>query len=396
MRGTRDARSSRMHPIARLHELGQSVWLDYLDHGFIVSGELERMIREDGIAGATSNPTIFQKSIASSAAYDPLIRSTSGQSTTDARVFEDIEVQTVTLACDAFRRVYDDTNGADGFVSIEVSPGIASDTNASIDEAHRLWSRVDRPNVMVKIPGTKAGIPAIEACLSDGININVTLLFSVERYLEVVDAFLRALEHRATEGLPINRIASVASFFVSRVDTKVDQLIDRFIAGDGFDGERAMEQRGQAAIANARLAFDAYRRILSPSAPRWSNLAAQGARPQRVLWASTSTKDPTYPDLYYADALIGPGTIDTMTLETVRAFAAHGSPKVSLTAGMAAAREHMRTLAAIGVDIGRVTAELEEEGVRAFAASYDKALASIAQKKRALPAERLQTSTHAR
>jgi transaldolase len=375
-----------MHPIARLHELGQSVWLDYLDHGFIVSGELDRLIRDEGLAGATSNPTIFQKSIAASSDYDTLITSgaQSSASSSEARLFEDIEIQTVALACDSFRRVYDDTHGADGFVSIEVSPRIAADTAASIDEARRLWSRVNRPNLMVKIPGTKAGVPAIEACLAEGININVTLLFSVERYVEVAEAFLRALEQRAAKDEPIDRLASVASFFVSRVDTKVDKLIDRLVAGDGFDGERVLAERGQAAISNAKLAYEAYRHLFASSSARWSVLASRGARPQRVLWASTSTKDPTYPELYYADALIGPGTIDTMTLETFRAFVAHGSPKARLGQAVSAAREHMRTLAAVGVDFGKVTAELEDEGVRAFAASFDKALASIAQKKRAI------------
>ncbi len=364
-----------MSRVRRLRELGQSVWLDYVDRRLLASREMNRMIAEDGLAGMTSNPTIFQKAIAGSAAYDDTIRAAPpGES--DAHVFERIEIEDVARACDRFRPLYEETRGMDGFVSIEVSAELAQDTDATIAEVRRLYAAVARPNVMVKIPGTRAGVPAIERCLTEGIDINITLLFAVERYLEVARAYVRALESRAAQGLPLDTVTSVASFFVSRIDTKVDRAIDRVTAG--------RELRGRIAIANAKVAYEAYRELVAGD--RWQVLAAKGARPQRLLWASTSTKDPAYPDTYYADALVGPDSVDTMTPETFRAYRDHGSPEVRITQGFDRAREELASLAKLGIDFAAVTRELEDEGVRAFEESHRRALGTIADKRRAITA----------
>jgi transaldolase len=371
------ASSAEMGSIRRLRELRQSVWLDYLDRRLLASDEMARMLSEDGLAGMTSNPTIFQKAIAGSADYDQTIRS-APPAEPAARVYERIAVHDVAAACDRFRPVHEQTHGADGFVSIEVSPELASDTEATVDEVRRLWRAVDRPNVMVKIPGTREGVPAIERCLTEGININITLLFAVERYLEVAGAFLRALEARAAMGRSIDAIASVASFFVSRIDTKVDRALDAL--PDGAARRVGRSLRGRAAIANAKVAYEAYRELLAGE--RWRTLAARGARPQRLLWASTSTKDPVYPDVYYAEALIAPQTIDTMTLETLRAFRDHGDAEVRITSGLDRAREDLSTLSTLGIDFGAVTNELEEEGVRAFVESHQRAMSTIEDKRR--------------
>ncbi len=364
-----------MSRLRRLRELGQSVWLDYVDRRMLASQEMDRMLAEDGLAGMTSNPTIFQKAIGGSAAYDGTIRA-APPGDSDAHVFERIEVEDVARACDRFRPLYEETRGMDGFVSIEVAPELAHDTDATIAEVERLYGAVARPNVMVKIPGTRAGVPAIERCLAAGIDINITLLFAVERYLEVARAYLRALETRAAQGLPLDTVSSVASFFVSRIDTKVDRAIDRSGAG--------RELRGRIAIANAKVAYDAFLQIAASE--RWQALAAKGARPQRLLWASTSTKDPAYPDVYYADALVGPDSVDTMTPETFRAYRDHGSPEVRITEELDRARDDLASLARAGIDLAAVTRELEDEGVRSFEESHRRALATIADKRRAVGA----------
>jgi transaldolase len=373
-----------MHPIQRLRELGQSVWLDFLDHDLIISGKLEHLIAEHGLSGATSNPTIFERSIARSGSYDALIRSASPM-LSDAGIFEEIEIGDVRLACDLFRPVYEQTAGADGFVSIEVSPLVARHTLESIEHARRLWEGVARPNVMVKIPGTKEGLFAIEECLAEGININVTLLFSVERYREVAEAYLRALERRRARGEPIDRVASVASFFVSRIDTKVDAALSRLQEQGGPHGAKATEDRGLTAIRNAKVAYDEYERIFVGD--RWERLEAAGARRQRLLWASTSTKNPAYPDLYYAEALVGPGTIDTMTLETLESYLAHGNPEARLRLPSPEAHGNAVELGALGLDLEAMTDELEEEGLRSFTESFDRALGVIDERRTALGAQ---------
>jgi transaldolase len=362
-----------MHAIERLRTLGQSVWLDFIDRGMLTSGELAGMIEGHGLAGLTSNPTIFQKSLASSTAYDPFIRDLA-PSESDVTVFEQLQVRDVTLACDLFRPLYERTNGADGFVSIEVSPKLARDTRCSIEQARRLWNAVARPNLFVKIPGTVEGLPAIEQCLAEGININITLLFSVDRYSQVALAYFRALEARIARNLPIDRIASVASFFVSRVDTKVDKIIDA-LQGDA----RALPLRGKIAIANAKVANERCQTLYAGE--QFERLASKGARRQRVLWASTSTKDPSYPDTYYADALIGPHTVDTMTLETFRAYMDHGNPEERLTRDLPRAHHELAELETLGIRVATITDELENDGIRLFDESFDKAVASIAKKR---------------
>lgn len=359
-----------MDPIHALEALGQSVWLDDLDSELLATGELERLVARDGVHGVTSNPTIFAKAIDKSNAYDALIRSAAGAES-DANVLERIMVHDLALACDRLRPVYDATAGADGFASIEVAPTIADDTAKQIEQAKRLWDAVDRPNLMVKIPGTDAGIPAIRSCLANGLNINVTLLFSVARYREVVEAFLSALEARIAAGHGVDRIASVASFFVSRVDTKIDELLDHLPRGSGL--------RGEIAIANAKLAYEEYERVVA--SPRWLRLAAQGARPQRLLWASTSPKNPRYRDTYYVDALVGPDTIDTMTRETLAAYLDHGHPEVRINRGLQTAHRHLEKLAALKIDLDAATDALETEGVASFTKSYDATLRAIAKKR---------------
>ncbi|MBX3204493.1 MAG: transaldolase [Labilithrix sp.] len=369
-----------MNPIRRLEELEQSIWLDYIDRALLTSGELERDVGQ-GLRGLTSNPTIFQKAIAGSSDYDELIRS-APPSEKDQSVLERIMVRDLVLACDRLRPVYEASGGADGFASIEVPPGVAEDCAASVEQALRLWNLVHRPNLMVKIPGTRAALPAIESCLAHGININITLLFSVSRYREVLEAYLRALEARVARNDPVERIASVASFFVSRVDAKVDAVLDALDEPRRSEGR---DLRGEIAIANAKLAYEEYERIYASE--RWERLAARGAHPQRLLWASTSPKDPAYPDLYYVEALIGPETVDTVTPDLFRAYLDRGDPALRLTGERDRAHAQMAALARLGIDFCWLAEELEEEGILAFARSYDKALATIADKRRTIAPE---------
>jgi len=355
-----------------LLELGQSIWLDYLRRGMIRSGELAGLI-DTGLRGMTSNPTIFEQGIAEDDDYDEVLGRLATSGRTDAEIFETVAVEDVRSAADLFRRVYDQTNGGDGFVSIEVSPGLARDTRGSIAEAERLWRAVDRPNVMIKIPGTAEGWPAIEQCLDAGININITLLFSVEHYLKVAEAYLAALEARLARGEPIDRVASVASFFVSRVDTEVDARLGK------IDQPEAKELSGTIGIANARLAYAEFERIRASD--RWRRLAEKGAKVQRPLWASTGTKNPAYSDVLYLDALIGRDTINTVPPDTLRKFDDHGTVAPTLAGHEADARARMERLARLGVDFDDVTGVLEDEGIEKFEKSYAALLAAIRRKR---------------
>ena len=367
------------NPLTRLHDLGQSIWLDYIRRDMLLDGSQARLIREDGLAGQTSNPTIFQKAIAESDLYDQDIRSAGSRS--PGAVFESIAVTDIRTAADLFRPLYDRTGGGDGFVSIEVEPDLAWDTDGSIDAARRLWKAVDRPNVMVKIPGTAEGLPAIRECLAEGININITLLFSVERYHEVMDAWFEALERRAGRDEPIDRIASVASFFVSRVDTKVDQRIaERRARASDDDRARLESIEGKIGIDNARLAYAAHERRFGDE--RFAALAERGARPQRPLWASTSTKNPEYPDVYYAEALIGPGTVNTLPPETLEAYRDHGDPAVRIRDDLDGARRRVESLGDLGIDFPAVLEELEKEGVEKFADSFHALLETLEEKRK--------------
>jgi transaldolase len=361
------------NPLVRLGELGQSPWYDYITRDLVATGELRRLIRDDGLRGMTSNPTIFEKAIAGSAAYDADIRRLSEQGRSAGEIFEALAVADVRAACDEFAGLHQVTGGVDGQVSLEVSPTLAHDTHATIHEAERLWGAVDRPNAMIKIPGTEAGLPAITHCVAAGISVNVTLLFSVERYRAVIEAWLAGLERRLAEGRDLGPVSSVASFFVSRVDGKVDPLLDRA-------GHDAL--RGRIAIANACAAYRLFEGSLGT--PRWQRLAQAGARPQRPLWASTSTKDPRYPDTFYVEALVAPRTVNTLPPETFAAYRDHGNPVVRMQEGMAVAPERLKALAAAGIDLAAVTRELEDDGVAKFAASYTGVLGTIETKAGAL------------
>jgi transaldolase len=358
------------NPLVRLGELGQSPWYDYITRDLLTSGELGRLIGQDGLRGMTSNPTIFEKAVASSRLYDDDIRRLSEQGKSPGEIFESLAVADVQAACHHFAALHQSTEGGDGLVSLEVSPTLANDTAATIHEAERLWQAVDRPNAMIKIPGTEAGLPAITHCIAAGINVNVTLLFSIERYAAVIEAYLAGMEQRRSRGLSLRPVASVASFFVSRVDTKVDPLLERAHHGAPL--------RGKIAIANACAAYRLFQWSLGT--PRWEALSRAGARPQRPLWASTSTKDPHYPDVYYVEALIAPRTVNTLPPETFTAYRDHGNPAVRIQEGVAAAPEQLKALAAAGIDLATVTRELEEEGVAKFAASHRSLLAGISAK----------------
>ncbi|HVH68991.1 MAG TPA: bifunctional transaldolase/phosoglucose isomerase [Gemmatimonadales bacterium] len=363
-------------PMQELLDLGQSVWLDYLRRGMLQSGELQRLI-DDGLRGMTSNPTIFEHAIGGSSDYDEALARVAASPRSDRAVFELLAVDDVRAAADLFRPAYDASDGADGFVSLEVSPALARDTAGTVAEARRLWAAVDRPNVMIKVPGTREGWPAIERLLTEGVNVNITLLFSLEHYRAVAEAFLRALETRRAARQPIDRIASVASFFVSRVDTEVDRRLDA--AG----GNSASGLRGKVAIANAQLAYAWFRDQLVDR--RWRALAEAGAKPQRLLWASTGTKDPTYSDVLYVDSLIGPHTINTVPPQTLQLFEDHGTVRATLPGDVAAARRVFERLGPV-MDFNDVTRVLEQEGVEKFAHSFDTLLGVIATKRKALMA----------
>ena len=361
------------NPLLRLSQLGQSLWYDYITRDLVASGRLARLIAEDGLRGMTSNPTIFEKAIAGSRLYDEDIRRLSDQGRTAGEIFESLAVADVRAACDTFMPLYQQSAGADGFVSLEVSPTLANDTDGTMHEAERLWVAVARPNAMIKIPGTRAGLPAITHCIAAGINVNVTLLFAIERYAEVVEAFLAGMELRLNRGLSIQAIASVASFFVSRVDGKVDALLDR---------TPGHPLRGKIAIANASMAYGLFERTLAT--PRWDRLTQEGARPQRPLWASTSTKDPRLSDVYYVEALAAPQTVNTLPPQTFDAYRDHGDPAVRIQGSIAAAPAQLDALAEAGIDLKTVTRELEEDGVAKFGASYAAVLAGIDAKTGAL------------
>ena len=373
------------NPLQNLCELGQSVWLDYMRRDLYTTGDLARLIREDGLRGMTSNPTIFQKAIVETDLYDQQIRREVQEGKDPAAIFERLAIEDVQRAADELRSVYEATGGNDGFVSIEVRPHLAHDTEGSISEAHRLWKACDRPNVMIKIPSTTQGLQAIHRCLLDGININITLLFSVPRYREVMEMFLSALEKRVTAGKPVDHLQSVASFFVSRVDTKVDKKLERIAQGrkSVTQVELARNLRGKLAIDNARIAYQTFLEVFADT--RFRKLAARGVRRQRPLWASTSTKDPVYPALYYVEALVAPDSVDTMPPETLATYRNHGDPRVRIHEDLPGAYAAFRQLGELGIE-GEVFHQLEEEGIEKFTDSYNAILQSIRKKARAIVA----------
>lgn len=354
----------------------QSVWLDDISRTMLTTGALKRQIEQDGIRGVTSNPTIFEKAIAAGDAYDDQIAELIRAGKSSGEIFEAVEVQDIQQACDLFRPLYEQSGGNDGYVSIEVAPEFARDTEGTIGEARRLWKSVDRPNLMVKIPGTAEGIPAIRQCLTDGISVNVTLLFSVERYAEVAEAHIEALEARHQKGEPIDRLASVASFFVSRVDTLVDKKLDESSA------EGADRLKGKIAVANARLAYQKFQQLFESD--RFAPLRSAGANVQRPLWASTGTKNPAYSDVLYVDSLIGPDTVNTMPGKTIEAFVDHGRIARTVDQDVDAARQDINRLADMGVDLVQVTAQLEDEGIVSFAKSFDSLISGVEGKRSSL------------
>jgi transaldolase len=343
----------------------------------MTSGQLNRLIDEDGLRGMTSNPTIFQKAIGKGDDYADELKqlARSGGSVSD--IYEAVVVRDIGTAADIFRPRYDADNGSDGFVSLEVSPLLANDTQATIKEARELWQKLNRPNVMIKVPGTPAGVPAFEELIAAGLNINVTLIFAVEVYEKVAEAYIRALERRVQAGQPIDRIASVASFFVSRIDTAVDKQLEQKLeqASDPAKKQKFESLMGKAAIANAKLAYESFQKIFS--ADRWNKLKAKGAKVQRPLWASTSTKNPKYPDTLYVDELIGPDTVNTMPLKTLEDFRDHGAPKPTLQSGLQDAHKVFADLKGAGIDMSAVTQKLTEDGVALFAQSFNELIETI-------------------
>ena len=374
----------RSNPLLQLAALGQSVWLDFIRRSLLDSGELARLVAEDGVRGVTSNPAIFEKAIGAGEEYTAQILEVSpGVGGDPRRIFEALAVEDVRRAADVLAGVHAASAGADGFVSLEVAPDLADDAEATVAEARRLWAAVDRPNLMIKVPGTAAGVPAVRRLLAEGIHVNVTLLFSVRAYREVAEAHLAALEERAARGEAVDRVASVASFFVSRIDTLVDRwLEERAAAAAGETRDRLLALRGRVAVANAKRAYRHYRELVAGE--RFLALAARGARPQRLLWASTSTKNPNYRDTLYAEELIGPDTVDTMPPETIAAFRDHGVAEATLGAGLAEAEATLAELEALGVSLERATAELLADGLAKFVEPYRRLLDVVAARSREL------------
>lgn len=366
------------NPLKALLGYGQSMWLDYIRRDLITTGELKTMIADDGLRGMTSNPSIFEKAIGESHLYDDILQSLSSQPDLDATSrYEQIAIRDIQDAADILRPVYESSKFRDGFVSLEVSPLLALETQKTIDEGRRLWKAVNRENVMIKVPGTTEGLPAIRELIGEGININVTLLFAQEVYEKVAEAYIAGLEELAKRGGNLRKMAGVASFFISRIDTLVDSIIDDKLKATKDAEQQALLKSllGKVAIANGKLTYQRYQRIFS--GPRWETLASKGAQTQRVLWASTSTKNPAYRDVMYVEELIGPDTVDTMPPATVDAFRDHGRLRNSLTEDVAAAQKTMNDLAKAGISIKEATTKLTNDGVKLFADAFHKLLAAV-------------------
>jgi transaldolase len=361
--------------IRRLYQLGQSIWYDNIQRRLLQNGVLKDLLAEGQIYGITSNPSIFQKAIADSSDYDSAIEALRGANLSPEEMFFQLAVSDIQAAADLFAGLYERTNGRDGYVSLEVNPLLANDTRGTISQAHALWAKVNRPNLMVKIPATREGLPAIRQCIAGGLNINVTLIFSNQRYLEVMEAYLSGLEDRLADGLPIDPIASVASFFVSRLDSKVDPLLEKLATDGRISADDCRHLQGKAAIANSHLAYQRYKQIFGSE--RFTALKAAGANPQRPLWASTSTKNPAYKDTLYVDELIAPDTVNTVPPQTLEAFRQHGTPQRSIPDDAQQAQEILDTLEKSGISIKSVTGELEVEGVAAFSKSFESLLSTI-------------------
>jgi transaldolase len=363
------------NPLRKLGTLGQSIWLDYIRRDLIVSGELRRLIEEDGLRGMTSNPSIFEKAIAGSHDYDEDIRVMVLQGKGVKAIYEALSQRDVQSVADEFRPLYDKTEARDGYVSLEVNPHLAHDTRGTMEEARRLWAALNRPNVFIKVPATPEGLPVIRQLISEGINVNVTLLFGIPRYRQVVEAYFAGIEARAAQAKPVKTVASVASFFVSRIDALVDPLLEKLIAQGGEDADSARTLHGQVAIASAKVAYQIYKEIFGSD--RFRKLADQGARTQRLLWASTSTKNPEYSDVKYVESLIGRDTVDTAPVETLDDYRDHGEPKDRIEQEIVKARWMLDRLPDLGISIDKVTQQLEDEGVEKFSKSFDKLMETL-------------------
>ena len=364
--------------LKKLELLGQSIWLDYIRRDLFSSGKLRRLIDDDGLTGMTSNPAIFEKAIAESNIYDQDIRDIALKEKDIKAIYETLSQRDVQSAADEFRSVYEKTDGKDGYVSLEVNPHLAHNTKGTIEEARRLWTALNRPNVFIKVPATFEGLPAIQQLITEGINVNVTLLFGLPRYRQVAEAYIAGLESLAAQGKPVEHMASVASFFVSRIDASVDPLLEKIIVQGGKDADLAKKVHGQIAISSAMSAYQIYKEIFGSN--RFKKLADKGARVQRLLWASTSTKNPDYSDIKYIDSLIGMDTINTVPPETIDAYRDHGDPKSRLDQDVKEANWIMAQLPELGIIIDKVTQQLEDEGVKKFNKPFDKLMEALIKK----------------
>jgi transaldolase len=368
----------RYNPLKKLETFGQSIWLDYIRRDLITSGELLQLIENDGLRGMTSNPSIFQKAIAESEIYDADIRKLASQNKGVNTIYETISQQDVQTAADVFRPLYDETKGDDGYVSLEVNPHLANDTDGTIEEARRLRIALNRPNVLIKVPATAEGLPAIRQLIAEGININVTLIFGLPRYREVAEAFIEGLEDRVKQGKPIDNIVSVASFFLSRIDKVVDPMIEKIINYDNRKKKIAEEALGKVAISSAKVAYQIYKEVFGSA--RFKVLEEKGARPQRLLWASTSNKNPMYSNVKYIEALIAANTVNTVPPKTLDAYRDHGNPKLILEQNVRKAQRILTKLPELGIDLYERTQQLEEDGIRKFKKPFDKLMEALANK----------------
>jgi transaldolase len=367
------------NPLLKLEAFGQSIWMDFIRRGTISSGELKQLIEEDGLSGVTSNPSIFEKAIAGSHDYDDAIRKLALEGKSVDQIYTALTVEDIQRSADLFRPVYDRLDGADGFVSLEVSPYLARDTDKTITDARRLWVSVARPNVMIKVPATIEGLPAIQRLIAEGINVNITLLFGLPRYRQVAEAYIAGLETLAAQGKPLKSVASVASFFLSRIDVLLDPTLEKMMATDKSKAEVAETFHGEVAILSAKAAYQIYQEIFDSE--RFGKLKAQGARTQRLLWASTSTKNPAYSDLKYVEALIGPETVDTIPLETLAAYRDRGKPAPRLTSEAGKASETLQRLCELGIDLDAATQQLEDEGIQKFDKAFDQLMNTLEEKR---------------
>jgi len=373
------------NPVKQLEALGQSIWLDYIRRDLIAGGGLRRLIDEDGLRGVTSNPAIFEKAIVDSHDYDADIRAMALKGLGAKEIYESLSQSDVRSAADEFKVLYETTDGGDGYVSLEVNPHLAHDTNGTIQEARRLWNALNRPNVFIKVPATAEGLPAIKYLIAEGINVNATLIFGVPRYRQVAEAYIGGIEARVAQGKPVKHVASVASFFVSRIDALADSLLEPFVLRGGKEAALAHDLRGYVAIASAKMAYQSYKELFGSI--RFNGLVDAGARVQRLLWASTGNKNPDYADVKYVEALIGAETVNTVPVQALDAYRDHGEPKARLESGVDEAAVTLSRLRALGIGIDGLAQQLEDEGAAKFGQLFDKLMESLAQRAQAIARE---------